>query len=187
MGVWNCMVLVEKPCISCQEKTQSHLLLWYEGSCEAWGEVSSEVFLYQIMIIPLLLKLIRKCGAMEESNCREMKKHSSCVVGCGTKADIILLNCPGPFPCPLLTGIFLTMFDLFHGPGLLRLLKFILIGHVMISGKQLEKSLVKELPTPILQEENKGLYFLLLYWTFVFLWGGSLRVRAVTSGQWFNQ
>ena len=74
LGVWNCMVLVEKPCISCQEKTQSHLFLWYEGSREAWGEVSSEVFLYQIMIIPLLLKLIRKCGAMEESNCREIKK-----------------------------------------------------------------------------------------------------------------
>ena len=115
------------------------------------------------MIIPLLLKLIRKCGAVEESNCREMKKHSSCVVGCGTKADIILLNFPGPFPCPLLTVILLTMFDLFHGPGLLRFLKFILIGHVMISGKQLEKRLVKELPTPTLQEENKGLYFLLLY------------------------
>lgn len=90
---------------------------------EAWGEVSSEVFLYQRMIIPLLLKLIRKCGAVEKSNCREMKKHSSCVVGCGTKADIILVNCPGPFPCPLLTVIFLTIFDLFHGPGLLRLLK----------------------------------------------------------------
>ena len=66
--------------------------------------------------------------SVEESNCREMKKHSSCVVGCETKADIILPKSPGPFPCPLLTVIFLTMFDLFHGPGLLKLLKFILFN-----------------------------------------------------------
>ena len=69
--------------------------------------------------------------SVEDSNCREMKKFSSGVVGCGTKADIILLKSPRPF---LLSSfvilsyfvIFLTMFDLFHGPGLLKLLKFIL-------------------------------------------------------------
>ena len=35
------------------------------------------------MIIPLLLKLIERCGTMEDSNFRESKKHSPCVVGCG--------------------------------------------------------------------------------------------------------
>ena len=40
---------------------------------------------------------------------------------------------------------------------------FSLIGLVMISGKQLEKRSVKELPTAVLQEENKGLYFLHLW------------------------
>ena len=42
LGVGNWMVLEQKPQFSCQEKTQSHPPLWFEGSLEAWGEVSSE-------------------------------------------------------------------------------------------------------------------------------------------------
>ena len=64
------------------------------------------------MVILLLLKLIERCETMEESNFRESKKHSPCVVGCGTKADTILLKYPGPFPCPFLT-YFLSIFDPF--------------------------------------------------------------------------
>ena len=39
-GVGNRMVLAQKPHILLQEKTQTHLPLWFEGSHEAWGEVS---------------------------------------------------------------------------------------------------------------------------------------------------
>ena len=42
VGVGNQMVLVQKPCIPLQGKTQTHLPLWFEGSHEAWGEVSRE-------------------------------------------------------------------------------------------------------------------------------------------------
>ena len=86
------------------------------------------LFLYQIMIISLLWKLIERCGATEESNCRESKKHSPCVVGCGTKPETILLKSPGSFPCPFWLSFscpFLIL-SLFHGPGLLKLLKFTL-------------------------------------------------------------
>ena len=34
--------LVGKPYIWCQEKTQTHPPMWFEGPCEAWGEVSRE-------------------------------------------------------------------------------------------------------------------------------------------------
>ena len=86
------------------------------------------LFLYQIMIISLLWKLIERCGATEESNCRESKKHSPCVVGCGTKPETILLKSPGSFPCPFWLSFSCPylILSLFHGPGLLKLLKFTL-------------------------------------------------------------
>ena len=40
VGIW--MVLVLEPQFSCQEKTQSHPVLWFEGLHEALGEVSGE-------------------------------------------------------------------------------------------------------------------------------------------------
>ena len=41
------------------------------------------------------------------------KKQSPCAVGCGIMAETILQKSPGPFPCCLLTVIFLSMFDPF--------------------------------------------------------------------------
>ena len=42
LGIWNQMVFVEKPCISCQEKKQTHPPLWFDSSHDASGKVSSE-------------------------------------------------------------------------------------------------------------------------------------------------
>ena len=41
VGCWE-WVVVEKPHIWCQEKPQTHPPLWFDGSGEAWGELSSE-------------------------------------------------------------------------------------------------------------------------------------------------
>ena len=87
-------------------------------------------------------------------------RNSPCVVGCGTKAGTILQKSPGPFPCPFLTVIFLSLLilSLFHGPDLLETLVICsFIGQMMITGRQLENHTVEMFPTQMLKEENKGL------------------------------
>ena len=69
-----------------------------------------KIFLYQIMIILLLLKLIKRCGTMEKSNCRESKKHSPFVVGCGRKIETTLWKSPSPFPYFFFFLLFIYLF-----------------------------------------------------------------------------
>ena len=124
------------------------------------------IFLHQIMFIPVLLRIIKRCWATEEGNWRERKKHSPCRVACGSKVDKIYWKFPGAFSCYLLMSIMLSMLDPFavswtrlkiHSWNLLGF-----IGQVMISGIQFDNHAQEELPTleieySTLSEEIKGL------------------------------
>ena len=76
-----------------------------------FGQV--KIFLYQIIFIPILLRIIQRYQTTKEDNCRESRKHGPCGIFCGNKADTIQWKSPGPFPWCLSTIIILSMFDPF--------------------------------------------------------------------------
>ena len=139
------------------------------------------------MIISLLLKLIERGWAMEESNCWKSKKQPLC----GRLWDqgwyhIAEVSRPFPwlsFDCYYLIHVWsLSCFMDQASWNSWNLLSF--IGHVTVSGAKYKNHTAEESPTLniqqlILSEKNKGLYF-------PYLWGEerALRLGAVTTGQW---
>ena len=120
-----------------------------------------KLFLYQIIFIPVLLKVVKRCQAMEEGNGRESKETQPLY----DQDWYNIMKSPGSFPCCLLTAIFLFMFDPFPvswswPPETLEVYSF--TGQVMISRAQLDNHTVEEFPTLIPQystliEDNKGM------------------------------